>query len=655
MFNEIYNDDVVSVAKHLPTYHKYRQKLARAQWKKPYVLPTRIVIISDGNLLDNMLSTVLAESNNVEKIFVNAFENSEFGEFTQESTNEAPITFVSQDVFENKNFSNTAFILMVDSKKHDTRWFELLKICAQKAENGKNNTILINLFLPAIRDIPNGIQKLQEREYSFFLEKMCTQHSAAEKFVIDFEAATRATTPILGNTRITMLRYDNIMGSSGCDFASFDLKGMVLKAVSDGEIVITKEDRINQLSCIYEKDAILCLFAGLRYGKNGHVYNVTKFHTSVAEFKEKLHKLFPNMIALKTDGLTYSTDEYLYHNLSSLKFLHEQPKFTNKMESFESACYRYFCSVMNIPFNVIRLLTCYEGKLKRLKEAEIDILKEIDRICRKHDIQYFLAGGSCLGAIRDNKSIPWDDDLDIGMLREDFEKFRKIAPSELGEKYVYSSPDTDENCHYYFDKIRLKDTCFSTFYSNKFVFDDGVFVDVVVYDQTTNNKTKRNRQIKFISHIIKAIYLRWHGYPVGKGKRKKQLAKLLLPIMNRIPFNWYHSMYNKFATKYMDLKDADFVLDGGTHLTDGPFRKRCISEIEYTEFDGMKEVPIPTGYHEYLTFLYGENYKPSPRLSSRLGAHKIARLDLGKYLFSNNPEQTFRSLNINGELFETDE
>ena len=651
MINEIYTDEVVSLVKDLPKYHKYRQKVARAQWKEVPTLHRRMVIITDGNVVDDTLFAVMADRPKCEKIFVDVF-GTDFSEISKTSREQSGIT-ISIEEFKTKKFENTAFVLLVDSLKHDSRWFDILNLCAEKANTDKGNKLLVSLFLPAVRDIPNRIEKLQEREFSFLLEKLSENHTEEEKFAIDFETACRNATKSLGKASISYLRFDNIFGSTGFHFPAYDLKSMVEKAFADGEVVITKQDRINKFSCIYAKDAVMCLLAGLTYGKKGHIYNVTRFSVSIADFKEKLNKLFPDKIALKSEGFTYSQDEIVCHNLSSLKFFHEQPKLSDYMKAFEGACYVCFCSLMEIPFDVISRLTCYEGKLNRLKSAEIDILMEIDRICRKHNIQYFLAGGSCLGAIRENKSIPWDDDLDIGMLREDFEKFRKIAPQEIGDKYVYSSPDVDKNCHYYFDKIRLKDTYFSTFYSNKFVFDDGVFVDIVVYDQTTKIKSKRNFQIKLLSLMVKLIHLRWHGYPVTKGKRKR-IVKRILPFLNRIPFDWYHSMYNKIATKYFKIKNPVFVLDGGTHLTDGPFRRDLISNVEYTEFDGMKQAPIPTGYHEYLTFLYGSNYRPAPRLSSRLGAHKIARLDLGKYLLENNPKQDFRAVNINGELFEID-
>lgn len=80
------------------------------------------------------------------------------------------------------------------------------------------------------------------------------------------------------------------------------------------------------------------------------------------------------------------------------------------------------------------------GLARVVQMLELDILKDIDRVCRKHNLRYWLDYGTLLGAVRHKGFIPWDDDVDISMPYEDFLKFKEIAPQELGEDYVYTYP-----------------------------------------------------------------------------------------------------------------------------------------------------------------------------------------------------------------------
>ncbi len=87
------------------------------------------------------------------------------------------------------------------------------------------------------------------------------------------------------------------------------------------------------------------------------------------------------------------------------------------------------------------------------REVLLELLKELDRVCKKHEIKYQLFCGSALGAVRHKGFIPWDDDLDVAMLRSEYQRFLEIAPSELGEQYFLQA-ELSPNWSMFFSKLR---------------------------------------------------------------------------------------------------------------------------------------------------------------------------------------------------------
>ena len=83
-------------------------------------------------------------------------------------------------------------------------------------------------------------------------------------------------------------------------------------------------------------------------------------------------------------------------------------------------------------------------KMKEVWAVELDLLKEFKRVCNKYDLKYCADGGTLLGAIRHQGFIPWDDDLDIAMLRKDFEKLNEVAPAEFKKPYFWQTEETDK-------------------------------------------------------------------------------------------------------------------------------------------------------------------------------------------------------------------
>lgn len=123
----------------------------------------------------------------------------------------------------------------------------------------------------------------------------------------------------------------------------------------------------------------------------------------------------------------------------------------------------------------------------------LSMLKDIDALCRKYDISYWLTGGSALGAVRHKGFIPWDDDADIGMMREDYERFVHVV-DELGETYIAQNYELDERFNVAVPmKVRKKDTyCeeFNVLLKNKCKECDGLFIDIFVVDYVSEHKGK---------------------------------------------------------------------------------------------------------------------------------------------------------------------
>ena len=125
-----------------------------------------------------------------------------------------------------------------------------------------------------------------------------------------------------------------------------------------------------------------------------------------------------------------------------------------------------------------------EKTLKDAQKIMLEILIEVDRICMKNNIEYWLADGTLLGAVRHRGFIPWDDDIDICMLKEEYNKFLEIAPKELKEKFFLQTSKYDKNYNFLYPKIRDRNSIFIEKYdSNQEKFHQGLNLDIFVMDR----------------------------------------------------------------------------------------------------------------------------------------------------------------------------
>lgn len=156
--------------------------------------------------------------------------------------------------------------------------------------------------------------------------------------------------------------------------------------------------------------------------------------------------------------------------------------------------------------------------LRKLQLLELRILKDIDRVCRELGVTYFLDSGSVLGAFRHGGFIPWDDDVDLGMPRADYDRFVAEAPKLLGDDYVVSTPETNQSQAALFCKIWLRGTRFVTEETIEASFDQGIFIDITPYDLLSSDESRppsSNRDADFGSACRIFITQRALLFPMG--------------------------------------------------------------------------------------------------------------------------------------------
>jgi len=155
----------------------------------------------------------------------------------------------------------------------------------------------------------------------------------------------------------------------------------------------------------------------------------------------------------------------------------------------------------------------YNGEDTVLRKAQmrmLDILIEVDKICKHHNITYWLDGGTCLGAVRHGGFIPWDDDLDIAVLRKDYLRLCKILKKELPGHLIFQDETTDKNYPLKFAKVRDKNSYFEDMEIGQKIKEKGIFIDIFPIERGT-------RELKsFIDFFYGRSFRRLRHYSGGK-------------------------------------------------------------------------------------------------------------------------------------------
>jgi len=246
-------------------------------------------------------------------------------------------------------------------------------------------------------------------------------------------------------------------------------------------------------------------------------------------------------------------------------------------------------------------------KRRNVWNIQLELLEELKKVCKKHNLTYFAFYGALLGAMRHKGFIPWDDDIDVAMKREDYEKLCKIGPEEFKGKFFFQDEKTDNGYFYGHAKIRNSETTAirKANWKSKQKFNQGIFLDIFPMDYVPDDDnesyafekkmTNMHRPLKFVKY--------WYverDYKGIKNKIRYIVYKTMLAIVGD---KNYFAKYKKALMKYDGKKTNSLAI---------------ISELSYENkkwkaslFDEMIEVPfentsisVPKEYDEILSVTY---------------------------------------------------
>ena len=259
--------------------------------------------------------------------------------------------------------------------------------------------------------------------------------------------------------------------------------------------------------------------------------------------------------------------------------------------------------------------------LRELQLMELDILKDFDALCKKHDLEYFGAFGTLLGAIRHKGIIPWDDDIDIAMPRRDYDKLRAIVEAELSDKYNFMNNEV--NSHYPFITSRLmrKGTEFRTLSMKDCKCELGVFLDIFCFENMPNDPRERNWYLKKCWVLEKLSILRNMPFPnLPYTGVKRVLAYVACAIgfvaVKIIPRATLHRLTKSVSSKYKDCKTNYIGNPFGLTPKNTTYELSDIYPLERVPFEDF-EMPIPAKADKILRQKYGESYMTPPEKGKR--------------------------------------
>lgn len=263
-------------------------------------------------------------------------------------------------------------------------------------------------------------------------------------------------------------------------------------------------------------------------------------------------------------------------------------------------------------------------ELRHLQMVILEIMKDIDELCQRNHIDYYLNGGSTIGAVRHQGFIPWDDDLDIMMTYDHYERFIQVCREQLDpDKYYIQEGLKDWPLNY--SKIKLKGTYFEEIENNNGGKDNeyGIFIDVFKIDNTSDKRWQQRIQYAFAKYRV------CYGHLLRTYKTASWQKKLFMVLSYPMKIGAIRRFVIRQSERY-NGKDTEYIASfyESKRFKKCIFKRTTFGTPQYLPFEDMR-LPVQADYDNYLTISFGDYMQLPPEKDRQL--KHLLNIDFGKY------------------------
>lgn len=277
-------------------------------------------------------------------------------------------------------------------------------------------------------------------------------------------------------------------------------------------------------------------------------------------------------------------------------------------------------------------VTIAEESLKKMQQRGLDMALYFDAFCEKHELTYFLCGGCCIGAIRNGGFIPWDDDVDVFMPREDYEKLKRLWKDT--PKYAIQYPTREQPTQNQFVTICDINTTFIKSYQKELDIHHGLMLDVLPLDGCPAGWHRKTQKFWALLYSLFVV----GKAPTNHGRAVTVLGKTLLGLFPSQGMRFHIWQYCEKKMSQYPIAVCDHITElcSGPHYMQLEYPKEYFSAMLRVSFENRK-LPVPVGYDGYLRMAFGD-YMQLPPVEQRVCHHEFEYMDM------ENPYHIYRGI-----------